>query len=519
MGFLNKLAIAGVIVVILSSVVGFWGFWKFITYKLTSSVNLAPDTDIRKAWEKAPIAIDFKVYIFNITNPWEVHNGSKPVLQEIGPFAFFEWKEKVNVVDHNGNDTVSFNMKNTWIFNPEGSGGLTMDEIVVVPHMAMLGLVYIVEKRKPGSLRVVNNALPALYNSPETVFLTTSVRDLLFDGNVINCTSTEFAPSALCSAIRAQSASLHKVSDDIFKFSLFGVKNGTPEAGTFNVKRGTENYKDVGRVLLYNHEPQLYVWDGSQCNKLEGTDSTVFPALLSPQDDIDDIVSFSPDLCRSLGAKYQYSTEYQGFSAYSYTASLGDMANNPAEHCFCPTADTCLKKGALDLTECLESPIIVTLPHFYDTDPSYLETVEGLHPRGELHQIFLIFEPITGTPLSARKRLQFNIHLHAVKKVKIMINLPDALLPIFWVEEGVDLDQKFLDILDKSLFRPLRWVFGGRWVFLTLGLLMIATSFVIRYAMRNNLMPTYFDHEPAPTRRKTPSPAQVMDLSPSSTKY
>lgn len=52
--------------------------------------------------------------------------------------AFSEWKEKVNIVDTEENDTVSFNMKNTWYFNPDGSGGLTMDEKVVVPHIAML---------------------------------------------------------------------------------------------------------------------------------------------------------------------------------------------------------------------------------------------------------------------------------------------------------------------------------------------------------------------------------------------
>lgn len=85
------------------------------------------------------------------------------------------------------------------------------------------GLVYMVEKRKPGSLRVADKAIPALYNDPRSAFLTTTVRDLLFDGNVINCTSTAFAPSAICSAIRSQSASLHQVSEDIFKFSLFGV--------------------------------------------------------------------------------------------------------------------------------------------------------------------------------------------------------------------------------------------------------------------------------------------------------
>lgn len=80
-----------------------------------------------------------------------------------------------------------------------------------------------VEKKRPGSLSIVEKAIPALYNSSETVFLTTTVRDLLFDGNVINCTVVDFASAAICTALRAKSSSLHKVSEDIFKFSLFGI--------------------------------------------------------------------------------------------------------------------------------------------------------------------------------------------------------------------------------------------------------------------------------------------------------
>jgi hypothetical protein len=77
-------------------------------------------------------------------------------------------------------------------------------------------------------------------------------------------------------------------------------KNGTPDPGLFNVKRGVMDHREVGKMMLYNHEPQQYVWDGPECNKLAGTDSTVFPPLMDPQDDI---VSFSPDLCRWVDAK------------------------------------------------------------------------------------------------------------------------------------------------------------------------------------------------------------------------
>lgn len=39
-------------------------------------------------WEKFPIALNFSIYVFNLTNPDEVQNGGKPHVQEVGPFVF-----------------------------------------------------------------------------------------------------------------------------------------------------------------------------------------------------------------------------------------------------------------------------------------------------------------------------------------------------------------------------------------------------------------------------------------------
>jgi scavenger receptor class B protein 1 len=62
----------------------------------------------------------------------------------------------------------------------------------------------------------------------------------------------------------------------------------------------------------------------------------------------------------------------------------------------------------------------------------------------EAHGIFLDFEPFTGSPLAARKRLQFNIMIHKIEKFKIMKNFPEALLPLFWVEEGITVPDDFV---------------------------------------------------------------------------
>lgn len=35
-----------------------------------------------------PQPIDFKVYLFNVTNPMEVQNGALPIVKEIGPYIY-----------------------------------------------------------------------------------------------------------------------------------------------------------------------------------------------------------------------------------------------------------------------------------------------------------------------------------------------------------------------------------------------------------------------------------------------
>lgn len=58
---------------------------------------------------------------------------------------------------------------------------------------------------------------------------------------------------------------------------------------------------------------------------------------------------------------------------------------------------------------------------------------------------------MTGSPLSAAKRLQFNLEVKAIPGVELMENMPDVMFPLFWIEEGISLSRDFTDKIKNSL--------------------------------------------------------------------
>jgi len=52
--------------------------------------------------------------------------------------CYSEWKTKTNIQDFDKNDTTSFNMINTFIYNQTMTGELTGDEMVTLPNMVVM---------------------------------------------------------------------------------------------------------------------------------------------------------------------------------------------------------------------------------------------------------------------------------------------------------------------------------------------------------------------------------------------
>lgn len=59
---------------------------------------------------------------------------------------------------------------------------------------------------------------------------------------------------------------------------------------------------------------------------------------------------------------------------------------------------------------------------------------------------------MSGTPLSAAKRLQFNLEVEPISQVPIFENIQPMLYPLFWVEESANLNKTYVNMLKNQLF-------------------------------------------------------------------
>lgn len=56
-----------------------------------------------------------------------------------------------------------------------------------------------------------------------------------------------------------------------------------------------------------------------------------------------------------------------------------------------------------------------------------------------------------GAPISAMGRGQANFEIVPIEEIPFMKNLQPMYLPMFWFEDGVDLDKKFTNMLKYQL--------------------------------------------------------------------
>lgn len=321
-------------------------------------------------------------------------------------------------------------------------------------------------------LPIIAKAVDLLFDQPQTIFWTGKAMDIMFNGIHFDCSSTDFNAKAVCAVFQAgEVQSVWPVDEPPmhFKFAIFGgvrafacesqfqcvisivcpmQMNGT-DGFRFKTMRGAKNLHDIGKVVEFQGEPEMDVWDGELCNELRGCEGSIFPPF---RDERAPIWAFEAGICRSMATTYVGKSRYSGLPTARHEIDLGDIAADEELHCFCKDG-VCPVKGTLDLFPCVGTTLVASMPHFLNADPKCLASVaSGLQPDAAKHIIFLDMEAISGTPLSGAKRAQLNFALKPLEKMSYMQKVPEMLFPMMWVEEGANLNKTYVNMLKYQLF-------------------------------------------------------------------
>ncbi|KAK0141327.1 Lysosome membrane protein 2 [Merluccius polli] len=403
---------------------------NFIHGRLKREITLTEGSRVFETWKSPPPPVYMQYFFFNLTNLKEFEKGAKPVLSQVGPYTYREYRPKANVtIVENGTKVSAYSPK-TFVFLPEKSiGDPNVDAITTVniPAWAAMNQV------KDSFFKAI--FLTAwMTNANADLFTTRTVQELLWGYE-----------DALLARIAQSKDGVEKV------FGLMYKKNGSL-GGEFVYHTGEQNYMDYGRVHTWNGQSRLTFWTSNQSNSINGTDGSAFHPLLSKDERL---YVFTSDLCRSIFMEFEKDVTVKGIPAYRFTPPrdvLASKEENPANEGFCVTKQECLGTGLLKVSPCRNgAPVVASFPHFYLGEPRYVNAFEGLNPVREHHQTFLDLNPTTGVPVRASKRAQINILISKLSNFPITKTVNETIFPVMFLNESVEIDDASVERLKKLL--------------------------------------------------------------------
>ena len=363
------------------------------------------------------------VYIYNVTNADEfLNDGEKPALVELGPYVYMQHWEKVDV-KFNDNDTLSYKMKKEFVFVPELSVG-SEEDLVVVPNIPMLSATT-QSKNAARFLRLAIASIMDILNIKP--FVEVSIGQLLWGYE-----------DPLLRLAKDVVSKDQKLPYDQFGL-LYGKNGTTPD--WYTIYTGQEDIGKYGILDKWNGKSSLGHWTTAECDSVAGSDGSIFPPRITKQTVLK---VFDKDLCRALPLVFKEEvTIAGGVPGYRFVPANGAFASPnrlATQRCFCPAGPPCAPEGTFNVSLCqYDSPVLLSFPHFYLADPSLRESVSGISPPDEeKHQFYIDVQPMMGTSLRAKARIQINLAVKQVRDIKHVASFPDIVFPIMWFEDGID---------------------------------------------------------------------------------
>ncbi|XP_077441939.1 lysosome membrane protein 2-like [Vanacampus margaritifer] len=432
-------------------------FRRVMHNRLKKEIVLVEGSRVFESWKRPPPPVYMEYFFFNVTNVEDFLAGAKPVVNQVGPYTYREYRYKDNVTMVDGGKMVSaYNTKSFVFLRDKSVGDPTLDNITTVniPAWAVMNKV-------KGSFWKSSMVSIWMNSIGSGLFTTRTVDELLWGYE--DPLLTRVAPSN---------------PDVETTFGLMYKKNGSND-GEFVFHTGEQNYLDYGRVETWKGQSQLTFWNSNQSNSINGSDGSAFHPLLKKDERI---YIFTPNLCRSIHMEFEKDVEVRGIPAYRFTpprSVLASKEENPANEGFCVTPKECLGTGLLKVSPCRKgAPVVASFPHFYLADSQYAAAIQGMSPERTHHQTYLDLNPTTGIIVRANKRAQINILINRISGFPKTRSLNDTIFPVMFLNESVVMDEASAARVHK-LLTIVKVVSNFPLFFVALGAVMLLVLIVL----------------------------------------
>ena len=443
-------------------------------------------------------------WFYNVTNPEEVMQGAKPIVQEIGPLRYLYYNTKYNITWEEDGEVVSYKEYQRY-FPADDATRILQDQYITTINVLLLAAI----NEHSG----VADDIPLLISDPNALFTQKTMADMLFGytdsvlptkfpGLQPNDTSADYALGQH-STIRIKSGKYNP--DNAWDYvewdgmdSLQCCKNG-PAGETGSPASGqcvpAWNSFDAGAIhgssgsnWHMNIDPSetLYIatydfgilrtWP-LQCNNVGDGPGAGFLYDASP-------------LTANIGGCDSY--EVDGISVLKFalpTWVLGNDTVNPNE---ASGYNINGPSGILNQTLCeTYAPIFLSRPHFLHGSDDLVNNITGLTPGVvEQHDSWIGIEPITGQVLDFQFRIGINAYVEPTTvhpfngDFTYFPNVTAVYFPLGYGEQlsGATADQA--TTFKGQVYLGVRVLAGLRWGGVTLAVFGLILALLYRYWSR-----------------------------------
>lgn len=253
-------------------------------------------------------------------------------------------------------------------------------------------------------------------------------------------------------------------------------------------------------IVDVNNFPGLIDWGydnntdatPKKCLLIQGAfEGTLFPRKMKRNVNLK---LFRKAFCRPVELEY-VKDDYTplGFKTLKYTLPKNIFATpeeNQNNICYCHNGQ-CPGRGLQPIAACYyDIPVMLSLPHFLNSDPDIIHGVDGLSPSEELHSSIAYIHPDYGIPLDGNTlKIQVNLGVTNTKyniKTKPFNNLT---LPLFWIELTCTKLPNFVSILLTLMEKAPTMQSVAMYLLGLIGLAMFSGAALLIFFFSKNIVP------------------------------